>query len=119
MKSLLYIIPVLFLTACSKYDGGEPIFPQDIEGEWYNVEHPTRHYIFGDGYATSWDYNFSTVINAHWYEVKQTGERDLMLVEINKGDTLRWRFSPMSGDTSVTVADFTNIPTIYIDLKRD
>lgn len=118
MKNLFNIIFLLSLASCGKYDGGEPTLAQEIAGEWVNAEHPTRHYIFGGGYATTWDYNFSTVINAKWYKTEQTGERDLMLVEINKNDTLYWRFSELNGD-AVTIADATNYPAVFFNIERE
>ncbi len=118
MKIIISLF-LIALCACSKYDGGEPSLSQEIEGQWLNADNLTRHYIFGDGFATLWDYNFSTVINAKWYKTEQAGERHLMLVEINKQDTLYWRFSELSGDTIVTVADATNQPAVFFNLKRE
>jgi hypothetical protein len=116
LKHLLFVAAI-FLASCAD-TRFEPSLSQEIEGEWANAEHPTRHYIFGEGYCTAWEYNFSTVINAHWYRTEQTGERDLMLIEINKKDTLYWKFSETDGQT-VTVADGTNAPTFYFNLKSE
>ena len=114
MKVIIPLLLTLFFS-CSDYDGGDLSLLQEMQGEWQNTQNQ-RHYLFADDYATTWDYNFSTVINAKWYKVRQVGERDLSLVEVNTKDTLLWRFSQV--DSIVTVADVTNAATVYFDLKR-
>lgn len=114
MKHLLFIFVIL--TASCADSRFQPELSDEIAGEWVRTDDTTRHYIFSDNYATTWIYNFSTVVAPHWYATEQTGDRELTLSEINKGTVLVWRFSE-AGQT-VTVADHTTQPTFYFNLKR-
>lgn len=115
MKEFALIVLMAFAMQCKDSDYN-PNLSQEIAGEWTRAENPNRHYIFGDDFCTTWEYNFSTIVAPKWYSVEQVGDRDLMLVEINKADTLYWRFSEI-GETA-TVADFTTHPSFYFNLKR-
>lgn len=116
MKETIFVFLLLFAMQCKDQDF-EPQLLDELQGKWVRTDDDTRKFIFGPDYATTWIYNFSTVIAPKWYRIEQTGERDLMLIEVNKNDTLRWRFSDIDG--TVTVADATHYPTFYFNLKRE
>ena len=114
MKHLIFILAIL-ATSCAD-SRFTPSLSDEIAGEWVRTDDTTRHLIFWDGYATTWIYNFSTIIAPHWYTTEETGDREITISEINKGTVLVWRFSDV-GDT-VTVVDITHTPVFYFNLKR-
>lgn len=116
MKHIL-LFCVLTFAACADYQK-EPLLLDEIKGEWVRVDNPNRHYIFADGYATTWIHQFGTNITAQWFEMS-IAERDASLKEINTGQIQVWRFSEMQGDTLCTVADASSTPTFYFNLKRN
>ena len=111
-----FLIVCGIIEACKDSDF-EPTLQDEIQGEWVRTDNPTRHYIFADDYATTWDYNFSTVINPKWYAVQEVGDRTLMLIEANSQDTLHWVFSEI--DTVMTVKEVAANSVFYFNLKRE
>ena len=113
-------IAILCLLCASCADSRkEPLLSDAVRGEWARIADPTRHYIFEDDYISTWVYNFSTIIAPKWYRADYSGAADLTLSEINTDQVLRWKFSDVTQfDTICTVADYTNHPTFYFDLKR-
>ena len=117
---LLALISALLLLSCKDSDF-EPTLQDEIQGEWVRTDDPTRHYIFGEGYVTTWIYNFSTVIAPKWYSTESAGEwRALKLREINKPDSLIWTFAPLSDDGILTVKEtqYSNATAVYFSLER-
>jgi hypothetical protein len=115
LKHLLFAALLSFFSCADQRP--EPLFPDDIRGEWVRVDDETRHYIFEEDFATTWNYNFGSVLAPHWYAAEQTGDRVLTLKEINKGNTYLWKFSETDGQM-VTVVDVTTYPHFYFNLKR-
>lgn len=118
MKHILPVCLVLAFASCADYDR-EPLLWQELQGRWTRADDPNRHYIFAQDYATTWDYNFSTVIAPKWYSMEQTGYRTLTLVNINTGDTSRWIVGQVFGDTAVGVNDVTHPTWFEFYLKRN
>jgi len=115
---LKYLIPAVVLCLASCADSRfTPSLSDEIRGEWMRADDENRRYIFEGDFATTWNYNFGTVIAPHWYAAEETGERVLTLKEINTGTVQRWKFSETDGQT-VTVADVTTYPHFYFNLKR-
>jgi hypothetical protein len=115
LKHLLFIA-VLFATSCAD-SRFTPSLQEELRGEWVRTDDETRHYIFEDGFCTTWIYNFSTIVAPKWYGVEETGDRIFTLTEINTGNIQRWKFSETDGQ-AVTFADFTTQPAKYYNLKR-
>ncbi len=107
---------LLCLSGCKDADY-QPTLQQQIAGQWVRTDNPKRHYIFGDGYATTWIHDYGTTIAPHWYGVEQTGQRDLMLVEMNTCDTRHWSFGEV-GDT-MEVTDRTYTIGFNFKLRRE
>ena len=118
MKHLLPVFLIFAFASCADYDR-EPLFWQELQGQWTRADDPNRHYIFGQDYATEWDYNFSTVIAPKWYSMDETGYRTLTLVNINTGDTSRWIVGQVFGDSTVAVNDVTHPDWFEFYLKRN
>lgn len=117
MKNLTYALLLTLAASCADYDR-EPLLWQELQGEWTRADNPNRHYIFAQDYATTWDYNFSTVIAPKWYSMDETGYRTLTLVNINTGDTSRWIVGQVFGDTAVSINDVTHPDWKEFYLKR-
>ena len=118
MKITTIAIFCLLFASCAD-SRKEPLLSDAVRGEWARIADPTRHYIFEDDHVTTWVYNFSTVIAPKWYRAEYVSISDLTLSEINTGNVVRWKFSDVNQfDTICTVADYTNHPTFYFDLKR-
>ena len=118
MKHLLPVCLIFAFTSCADYDREPPLW-QELQGEWTRADNPNRHYIFAQDYATTWDYNFSTVIAPKWYSMDETGYRTLTLVNINTGDTSRWIVGQVFGDSTVAVNDVTHPDWFEFYLKRN
>ena len=118
MKNIAIPIFCLLFASCAD-SRKEPILSDAVCGEWVRLDDPNRHYIFEDDHVTTWVYNFSTVIAPKWYRAEYDGISNLTIYEINTGNVARWKFSDLNQfDTICTVADYTNAPTFYFDLKR-
>ena len=118
MKSTTIAIFCLFLASCAD-SRKDPLLSDAVRGEWVRLDDPTRHYVFDDDHVTTWGYNFSTVIAPKWYRAEYSEAADVTLSEINTDHVLRWKFSEVTQfDTVCTVADHTNTPTFYFNLKR-
>jgi len=115
MKNAILLL-LIFATSCAD-SRFTPSLQEELRGEWVRTDDETRHYIFEDDYATTWIYNFSTVVAPKWYGTEETGDRVLTLTEINTGNVQRWKFSETDGET-VTFADVTMQPAKYYNLKR-
>lgn len=116
-----FLIGCGIIEACKDSDF-EPTLQDEIQGEWVRTDDPTRHYIFGDGYATTWVYNFSTVIAPKWYSTESADEwRALKLREINKPDSLVWTFAPIADDGVLTVIEtkYDGVLSVCFSLKRE
>lgn len=117
MRHLIVLLALCFLS-CKDADYA-PTLQHEIAGQWVRTDNPRRHYIFGDGFATTWEYNFSTVVNAQWFEAVEVGDRALQLTEINKPHLVFvWRFSDVTGDT-VTVTDLSGALDFNFKLRRE
>ena len=114
MKNLIFVFVFFASCADSRF---EPTIADDMNGEWTRKGDPNRHYLFGEGYVTTWIYNFSTVIAPKWYSIEEVGDRTLMLVEKNSQDTAFWRFGETDGQ-AVTVTDTGGEIDFSFNLKR-
>jgi len=110
------LLCIVFATSCAD-SRFPPSLSDELRGEWVRTDDETRHYIFDDEYATTWIYNFSTVVAPKWYSTEETGDRVLTLTEINTGNVQRWKFSETDGET-ITLTDITTQPAKYYNLKR-
>ena len=107
---------LLFAASCadSRFD---PTLQDELQGEWVRTDDHTRHYIFGPDYATTWVFNFGSILAPKWYSVEPYEDSALLLTEINTGNTAVWGFGEVRGD-SVTVVEQANGGKFYFNLKR-
>lgn len=116
MKNCVLFFLLIF-SSCA--DGRvRPSLQDELLGRWERTNDPTRRYLFGEDYATSWVYNFSTTIDGKWYKVEQINGRNMTLKEINTGKVFEWGFSEVIGDSLVTMTDKTGNLHYSFDLKR-
>jgi hypothetical protein len=110
-------LAVLLFSYCA--DGRvQPSLQDELHGRWERTNDPTRRYLFGEGYATGWVYNFSTAIDAKWYQVERVSGRDMTLKEINTGKIFVWGFSEVVGDSVVVLTDKTGDLDFSFEIKR-
>lgn len=96
----------------------EPVFPKTIYGEWEQGMFQNRKYIFGDGYATTWVYDFNVPLYGQWFKAEAVGVNDLKLTEINTGKVQVWRFSEVDGDSVCTVTDMNENLQYTFKIRR-
>lgn len=95
-----------------------PVFPKTIYGQWEKAGQPERKYLFGDGYATTWVYDFNAPLYGQWFKAEPIGGGDLQLTEINTHKVQVWRFSEMQGDTVCTLTDMTGDLHHNFEIRR-